>query len=111
MAALDIGYKPGVGPVLQDGPKVVYLLGADSGVVSRDQLPKDAVVIYQGMLYSLCLVGELYFGTDWSLWVGSTVVACVAFHRVGDVSGDLTSIKKAGNLLLLWRCRLRVSLF
>ncbi|KAF9799628.1 hypothetical protein SFRURICE_018815 [Spodoptera frugiperda] len=48
VAALDIGYKPGVGPVLQDGPKVVYLLGADSGVVSRDQLPKDAVVIYQG---------------------------------------------------------------
>ncbi|CAH1639254.1 unnamed protein product [Spodoptera littoralis] len=48
VAALDIGYKPGVGPVLQDGPQVVYLLGADSGVVSRDQLPKDAVVIYQG---------------------------------------------------------------
>ncbi|CAH0694711.1 unnamed protein product [Spodoptera exigua] len=48
VAALDIGYRPGVGPVLQDGPKVVYLLGADSGVVSRDQLPKDAVVIYQG---------------------------------------------------------------
>ncbi|KAH9639610.1 hypothetical protein HF086_010017 [Spodoptera exigua] len=30
VAALDIGYRPGVGPVLQDGPKVVYLLGADS---------------------------------------------------------------------------------
>ncbi|XP_026746330.1 NADH-ubiquinone oxidoreductase 75 kDa subunit, mitochondrial [Trichoplusia ni] len=47
-AALDIGYQPGVGKALQDGPQVVYLLGADSGVISRDQLPKDAVVIYQG---------------------------------------------------------------
>ncbi|CAB3230761.1 unnamed protein product [Arctia plantaginis] len=48
VAALDLGYQPGVGKALQDGPKVVYLLGADSGVVSRDQLPKDAFVIYQG---------------------------------------------------------------
>ncbi|KAJ8715184.1 hypothetical protein PYW08_005165 [Mythimna loreyi] len=48
VAALDIGYQPGVGKVLQDGPQVVYLLGADSGVVSRDQLPKGATVIYQG---------------------------------------------------------------
>lgn len=48
VAALDIGYKPGVAKALQSGPKVVYLLGADSGVVSREQLPKDATVIYQG---------------------------------------------------------------
>ncbi|KAJ8712444.1 hypothetical protein PYW07_005286 [Mythimna separata] len=48
VAALDIGYQPGVGAALQAGPQVVYLLGADSGVVSRDQLPKGATVIYQG---------------------------------------------------------------
>lgn len=48
VAALDLGYRPGVGKVLQEGPQVVYLLGADSGVVTREQLPKDAVVIYQG---------------------------------------------------------------
>ncbi|XP_030025978.2 LOW QUALITY PROTEIN: NADH-ubiquinone oxidoreductase 75 kDa subunit, mitochondrial [Manduca sexta] len=48
VAALDIGYKPGVGKVLEAGPKVVYLLGADAGVVTRESLPKDAVVIYQG---------------------------------------------------------------
>ncbi|KPI99867.1 NADH-ubiquinone oxidoreductase 75 kDa subunit, mitochondrial [Papilio xuthus] len=47
VAALDIGYKPGVGAHLSNA-KVVYLLGADSGVVTRDALPKDAVVIYQG---------------------------------------------------------------
>ncbi|XP_026321244.1 NADH-ubiquinone oxidoreductase 75 kDa subunit, mitochondrial [Hyposmocoma kahamanoa] len=48
VAALDIGYKPGVGKLLQAGPKVVYLLGADSGVVTRESLPKDTIVIYQG---------------------------------------------------------------
>ncbi|CAF4810655.1 unnamed protein product [Pieris macdunnoughi] len=48
VAALDVGYKPGVGAILQDGPKVVYLLGADAGVVTRESLPKDCVVIYQG---------------------------------------------------------------
>lgn len=49
-AALDIGYKPGVGKVLESGPKVVFLLGADSGVITRENLPKDAFVIYQGKL-------------------------------------------------------------
>ncbi|XP_063365408.1 NADH-ubiquinone oxidoreductase 75 kDa subunit, mitochondrial [Cydia amplana] len=48
VAALDIGYQPGVDAALAAGPKVVYLLGADAGVVTRDKLPKDAVVIYQG---------------------------------------------------------------
>ncbi|XP_063386525.1 NADH-ubiquinone oxidoreductase 75 kDa subunit, mitochondrial [Cydia fagiglandana] len=48
VAALDIGYQPGVDAALAAGPKVVYLLGADAGVVTRDKLPKDAVIIYQG---------------------------------------------------------------
>ncbi|CAH0680219.1 unnamed protein product [Chilo suppressalis] len=48
VAALDIGYRPGVGAALAAGPRVVYLLGADSGIVTREALPKDAVVIYQG---------------------------------------------------------------
>ncbi|XP_045500649.1 NADH-ubiquinone oxidoreductase 75 kDa subunit, mitochondrial [Colias croceus] len=47
VAALDMGYKPGVGSLLKDA-RVVFLLGADAGVVNRDVLPKDCVVIYQG---------------------------------------------------------------
>ncbi|KAJ2945747.1 hypothetical protein O0L34_g590 [Tuta absoluta] len=46
-AALDIGYKPGVGEALKSA-KLVYLLGADAGLVRREDLPKDCVVIYQG---------------------------------------------------------------
>ncbi|OWR42401.1 NADH-ubiquinone oxidoreductase subunit [Danaus plexippus plexippus] len=48
VAAMDLGYKPGVGEMLKEGPKVVFLLGADAGVVTREALPKDCVVIYQG---------------------------------------------------------------
>ncbi|CAH0725586.1 unnamed protein product, partial [Brenthis ino] len=48
VAALDIGYQPGAGRALRAGPRVVYLLGADAGLVTRDDLPKDCIVIYQG---------------------------------------------------------------
>ncbi|XP_052755065.1 NADH-ubiquinone oxidoreductase 75 kDa subunit, mitochondrial [Galleria mellonella] len=48
VAALDLGYRPGVATALAAQPRVVFLLGADGGVVTREQLPKDAFVIYQG---------------------------------------------------------------
>ncbi|XP_046969797.1 NADH-ubiquinone oxidoreductase 75 kDa subunit, mitochondrial [Vanessa cardui] len=47
VAALDLGYVAGAGAQLA-GARVVYLLGADAGIVTRDALPKDCVVIYQG---------------------------------------------------------------
>jgi NADH dehydrogenase (ubiquinone) Fe-S protein 1 len=45
VGALDLGYKAGA---IQDKPKVLYLLGADEGMVTRDALGPDATVIYQG---------------------------------------------------------------
>lgn len=48
VAALDLGYKAGVPDLRKLGAKLVYLLGADETVVSRDDLPSDAIVIYQG---------------------------------------------------------------
>lgn len=48
VAALDIGYQAGVSSVLETKPDVIYLLGADAGAVSRDDLPPNAFVIYQG---------------------------------------------------------------
>lgn len=47
-AALDIGYKAGVEEVLAAGPKVLFLLGADSGSINKENIPKDCFVIYQG---------------------------------------------------------------
>ncbi|MBN3312543.1 NDUS1 oxidoreductase, partial [Atractosteus spatula] len=48
VAALDLGYKPGVEAVRRSPPKVLFLLGADAGCVSRQDLPQDCFVIYQG---------------------------------------------------------------
>ncbi|XP_063069423.1 NADH-ubiquinone oxidoreductase 75 kDa subunit, mitochondrial-like [Engraulis encrasicolus] len=48
VAALDLGYKPGVEAIRQIPPKVVFLLGADAGCVTRESLPKDCFIIYQG---------------------------------------------------------------
>nr|XP_020636429.1 NADH-ubiquinone oxidoreductase 75 kDa subunit, mitochondrial [Pogona vitticeps] len=48
VAALDLGYKPGVDTVRKNPPKVLYLLGADAGCVTRQDLPKNCFIIYQG---------------------------------------------------------------
>lgn len=49
VGALDIGYKSGsVSNLNAQKPKLVYLLGADEGVVSREQLGKDTFIVYQG---------------------------------------------------------------
>ncbi|OPJ90192.1 NADH-ubiquinone oxidoreductase subunit, mitochondrial [Patagioenas fasciata monilis] len=48
VAALDLGFKPGVEAIRKNPPKVLYLLGADSGCITRRDLPKDCFVIYQG---------------------------------------------------------------
>ncbi|NXM39313.1 NDUS1 oxidoreductase, partial [Gymnorhina tibicen] len=48
VAALDLGFKPGVEAIRKNPPKVLYLLGADSGCITRQDLPKDCFVIYQG---------------------------------------------------------------
>lgn len=47
-AALDVGYQPGVDEVLASKPKVLFLMGADSGVITKENIPKDCFVIYQG---------------------------------------------------------------
>ncbi|XP_047741031.1 NADH-ubiquinone oxidoreductase 75 kDa subunit, mitochondrial [Hyalella azteca] len=48
VAALDLGYKAGVAAVRQQKPKVLFLLGADEGAITRSDLPADTTVIYQG---------------------------------------------------------------
>lgn len=47
VAALDIGYKPGVDKMTEK-PKLLFLLGADAGLVKREDLPHDCFVVYQG---------------------------------------------------------------
>nr|XP_020739984.1 NADH-ubiquinone oxidoreductase 75 kDa subunit, mitochondrial [Odocoileus virginianus texanus] len=48
VAALDLGYKPGVEAIRKNPPKMLFLLGADGGCVTRQDLPKDCFIVYQG---------------------------------------------------------------
>merc|ERR1712107_630221 len=48
VAALDLGWKAGVSDVRAVKPRVLWLLGVDSGAISREDLPEDCFVIYQG---------------------------------------------------------------
>uniref|UniRef100_A0A8C9UZH1 NADH-ubiquinone oxidoreductase 75 kDa subunit, mitochondrial n=1 Tax=Scleropages formosus TaxID=113540 RepID=A0A8C9UZH1_SCLFO len=48
VAALDLGYKAGVEAIRNNPPKVLFLLGADGGCVTRQDLPKNSLIIYQG---------------------------------------------------------------
>lgn len=48
VAALDLGFKPGVEAIRKGAPKVLYLLGADAGSITRQDLPAYCFIIYQG---------------------------------------------------------------
>ena len=52
VAALDLGYSAGVAEVVAAKPKVLWLLGADSGALKREDLPEDCFVIYQVFVYT-----------------------------------------------------------
>merc|ERR1719471_2173617 len=52
VAALDVGYQAGVTSLLEAKPDVVYLLGADAGAISREDLPPNAFVILPGAAYT-----------------------------------------------------------
>ncbi|CAH1108257.1 unnamed protein product [Psylliodes chrysocephalus] len=48
VAALDIGYNPGIDKIREGNLKVLFLLGADEGAIHKEDLPKDCFIIYQG---------------------------------------------------------------
>lgn len=52
VGAMDIGYQPGTDEVFASKPKVLFLLGADGPTITRDNIPKDCFVIYQGEYFN-----------------------------------------------------------
>ncbi|KAB7505353.1 NADH-ubiquinone oxidoreductase subunit, mitochondrial, partial [Armadillidium nasatum] len=48
VAALDLGYYPGVSKIRETHPKLLYMLGADEGAITKEDLPQGTFVIYQG---------------------------------------------------------------
>lgn len=67
VAALDLGYQAGVDHIRETKPKVLFLLGADEGTITRQDLPKDCFIVYQGhhgdagaMMADVVLPGAAY---------------------------------------------------
>ncbi|XP_067928049.1 NADH-ubiquinone oxidoreductase 75 kDa subunit, mitochondrial-like [Watersipora subatra] len=48
VAALDLGYSTDISAVVSQKPKVLFLMGADKGSITRADLPSDCFIIYQG---------------------------------------------------------------
>lgn len=48
VGALDVGYTNSLQEVLDSKPKLLFLLNADDNAITRDQLPSDCFVVYQG---------------------------------------------------------------
>ncbi|XP_076062264.1 NADH dehydrogenase (ubiquinone) 75 kDa subunit [Oratosquilla oratoria] len=48
VAALDLGYSAGLSAIRESSPKVLFLLGADEGAITKEDLPADTTIIYQG---------------------------------------------------------------
>lgn len=51
VAALDLGYCPGAQKLRDAKPKVLYMLGADEGMVTKSDLP-NSFIIYQGNFFT-----------------------------------------------------------
>lgn len=48
VGAADVGVTSSVDDVIASKPKVLFLLGADDNKITREQLPADCLVVYQG---------------------------------------------------------------
>lgn len=48
VAALDIGYKTSVQDIQENPPTLLFLMGADDGVITRENLPENCCVVYIG---------------------------------------------------------------
>lgn len=48
VAALDLGYSAGAEKIRTAKPKVLFMLGADEGVIKREDLAAGSFIIYQG---------------------------------------------------------------
>ncbi|KAK6629887.1 NADH dehydrogenase Fe-S protein subunit 1 ndufs1 [Polyplax serrata] len=48
VAALDLGYTPGVKSIKHHKPELLYIIGADENCITRTDLDKNAFIIYQG---------------------------------------------------------------
>ncbi|XP_022666131.1 NADH-ubiquinone oxidoreductase 75 kDa subunit, mitochondrial-like isoform X2 [Varroa destructor] len=48
VAALDLGYRAGIKDILSQKPVLLYMFGADEGMIARKDLPSGCFIVYQG---------------------------------------------------------------
>lgn len=56
---MDLGYKAGVDAIRKNPPKILFLLGADAGCITRADLPKNSLIVYQGTLHIHAMYNKL----------------------------------------------------
>lgn len=90
VAALDLGYKPGVEAIRKNPPKLLFLLGADANCVTRQDLPKDSFIIYQGQLFDCTAAEGLSFTLmyAWHLKRGRVLSVLLPFSYPGEWQGE-----------------------
>lgn len=88
MAALDLGYTPGVKPIKHRKPELLYIIGADENCITRTDLDKNAFIIYQGMCEFCGLlnkVRKLYYPEN------AIIIFGLAGHH-GDVGATMADV-------------------
>ena len=64
VAALDLGYTPGVQAIREMKPQVLFLLGADEGLITREQVTEDCFVIYLGKTAHMISYSRAFHGAQ-----------------------------------------------
>ena len=93
VAALDLGYSAGVSAIKRMKPNVLFMLGADEGVITRGDLPSDVFVIYQGMHFHtyVCLCVKHCYRICCQVLPGWTVACFSDYFIIGNFYAVLSS--------------------
>ena len=93
VAALNLGYSAGVSAIKRMKPNVLFMLGADEGVITRGDLPSDVFVIYQGMHFHayVCLCVKHCYRTCCQVLPGWTVACFSDYFIRGNFYAVLSS--------------------
>ena len=93
VAALNLGYSAGVSAIKRMKPNVLFMLGADEGVITRGDLPSDVFVIYQGMHFHayFCLCVKHCYRTCCQVLPGWTVACFSDYFIRGNFYAVLSS--------------------
>merc|ERR1719266_2190290 len=98
VAVLDLGYKAGVAEVVAARPKVLWLLGADAGTLTRADLPQDCFVIYQGhhgdqgAAMADCILPGAAYTEKQATYVNTEGRAQQPYHKLAELRARMAEV-------------------